>query len=113
MKLQIDPSKLTNVVPKPGKIVARCPACVARGGDTRGNNLVVYGDGRFGCVAAPKNRDHNRLILKLAGIRKPQGATFHVPLRRIYHPPSQTVEIVGRVGRPFSTPAKELDHVDP
>jgi hypothetical protein len=65
---KIDTSKLKNVVAKPdGSIVAQCPACAAAGGDATGNHLKVYADGKFGCVTNPKDKDHNKEILKLVG----------------------------------------------
>ncbi len=114
MPLQIDISKLTNVVQKTGKIVARCPACKTRGGDLKGNNLVVFEDGRFGCAAAAKDQDHNRLILKLTGVRKAQEMTFHVPVRRMYCPPTRTIRIVGHPGRTSATPPpKGVEKTEP
>lgn len=103
MKSRIDPSSLTNVVKKDGKTVARCPACVARGGDAKGNNLVVFDDGKFGCVAAPKDKAHNREILRLVGAKGSSKITFHIPVRRVRHPLSRIIKIVGRLGRGSST----------
>lgn len=53
---KIDPKKLTNVVEKDGKTIARCPACAARGNDAKGEHLVIFPDGKFGCVANPKDK---------------------------------------------------------
>ena len=64
--MKIDEMKLQNVVKKPnGEIIAQCPACAATGGDTKGNHLIVYSDGKFGCVVNPGDKRHNKEILKL------------------------------------------------
>ena len=66
--MKIDISKLKNAVKKPnGEVVAQCPACDAAGGDHTGNHLIVFPDGRFGCVAHQGDKNHNKEILKLAG----------------------------------------------
>jgi hypothetical protein len=66
----IDMSKLQNVVPMAGKTVARCPACAADGRDTTGNHLIVFEDGRFGCVCHPGDSNHRREIWRLVGVRE-------------------------------------------
>ena len=48
------------------KIVSRCPACAASGGDKTGNHLVVFPDGRFACAAHPGDSEHRREIYRLA-----------------------------------------------
>jgi hypothetical protein len=111
---QIDVSKLTNTVKKDGKTVARCPACAARGGDTKGNNLVVFDDGKFGCVASPKDKDHNRMILQLVGVQDAKSGIYHVPVRRVQHAPSKVIKVVGRFGRSSATaPAAETTKESP
>ena len=71
--MKIDQSKLTNVVKQPdGKIVAQCPACAAAGGDTMGNHLAVFPNEKFSCVVNPKDKGHNKEILKLVGIADDQ-----------------------------------------
>jgi hypothetical protein len=109
---KIDVSKLTNAVKKDGKTVARCPACAARGGDAKGNNLVVFDDGKFGCAASPKDKDHNRLILQLVGVQEVKPDVYHVPVRRVQHAPSQVMKVVGRFGRSSAT-APEVPVADP
>lgn len=96
---KIDVSKLTNVVKKDGKTVARCPACAARGGDAKGNNLVVFDDGKFGCAAAPKDKDHNRTIFQLVGVQETAQNIYRVPVRRVEYAPPKTIKTVGRFGR--------------
>lgn len=68
--MKINLTKLENVVPKEdGRTVARCPACASLGGDKRGNNLVVYSDGKFGCIAFPEDKAHNKMILEKVGMK--------------------------------------------
>ena len=45
--------KLKKVVQKDGKFEAQCPACATAGADSTGNHLVVYPNGKYGCVANP------------------------------------------------------------
>jgi hypothetical protein len=104
----IDVTRLTCIFQKEGKTVARCPACAERGGDTKGNNLVVFKDGKFGCAAYPSDRAHNRAILKLAGGESDNGRIWHVPVRPVIHPPSRVIRVVGRLGRSFTTPTQEM-----
>ena len=66
--MALDFTKLEKLVKKSdGKIIARCPACAAAGGDTNGEHLVMYRDGRYGCVVHPSDREHNKEIFKIAG----------------------------------------------
>ena len=57
---------------KDGTAVARCPACAGVGQDKRGEHLVVYPDGRFGCVVHPgeAGRLHRKAIWEAVGERK-------------------------------------------
>jgi hypothetical protein len=106
--MPIDVTKLTNTVRKDGKTVARCPACAAQGGDATGNNLVVFADGKFGCVAFPKDKGHNRLIFQLVGVPNAEPEIYRVPVRRVTHAPPKILRIVGRLGRGMTTaPATE------
>ena len=105
---RIDVTKLNNVVQKDDKTIARCPACAARGGDAKGNNLVVFKGGKFGCAAYPSDREHNRAILKLAGGESDNGRLCHVPVCPVIHRPSRVIRVVGRLGRSFSTVTREV-----
>ena len=57
-----------------GTVVARCPACAAVGQDRAGEHLVVYPDGRFGCVVHPGEGGclHRKAIWAAVGKRKPR-----------------------------------------
>ena len=66
--MSLDPSKLENVVARPdGAMVARCPACAEERMDTKGEHLIVFKDGRFGCAVYPGDHEHRKLIWALAG----------------------------------------------
>ena len=55
-----------------GTVVGRCPACAAAGQDRKGEHLVVYPDGRFGCVLYPGDGGwlHRKAIWEAVGERK-------------------------------------------
>jgi len=107
---RIDPKKLQNVVQKDGKTIARCPACAARGDDAKGEHLVLYPDGKFGCVVNSKDKKHNSLILELVGCDAEE--EYQVPVRRVVHAPSKVIQIVGRFGRSLET-APSADTSEP
>lgn len=50
------------------KWVGPCPACQKIGADKRGNHLVVWQDGRFGCICHPgeEGREHRQEMVRLA-----------------------------------------------
>ena len=73
--MSLDRAKLENVVQLDGKITARCPACKEDGGDNTGNHLVVYPDGRFGCVVNAGCGEHRGRIYRLVGKRNGSRAT--------------------------------------
>ncbi|HEY3899576.1 MAG TPA: hypothetical protein VGM54_13230 [Chthoniobacter sp.] len=100
----INQSKLKNVVQKDGKIEAQCPACQQAGADSKGNHLVVYPDGEFGCVANPGDKEHNKQILKLVG-DKSYGPPPQLQIRRQVIPDSQVILKVGRSGQKNPSPA--------
>src|SRR3954453_16928398 len=45
----------------------RCPACAQLGGDKKGEHLMIFPDGRFGCAANQGDEEHRRQIWRLAG----------------------------------------------
>lgn len=66
--MTLDIGRLENVVRLPdGRTRARCPACAAAGGDRKGEHLMIFADGRFGCAAHPGDKGHRREILRIAG----------------------------------------------
>jgi hypothetical protein len=71
--MSLDLSKLENVRKDGQKTIARCPACAEKGQDHSGDHLVIYPDGRYGCVSNPKEHEHNKAIYRLAGDGKYAG----------------------------------------
>lgn len=69
--MPLDISKLEHVKEKGGKTTAACPACRKEGHDRKGDHLVLYPDGRFGCVVyegqSAESRAHRKLIWEMAG----------------------------------------------
>ena len=66
----LDLTKLENARSDGARKVARCPACAEIGADKKGEHLVIYKDGRFGCVInpGPEGAAHRRRILELVGL---------------------------------------------
>jgi hypothetical protein len=54
------------------KQIQQCPACVELGRDKDGKHLVVFPDGKFGCVAFPgvEGRQHRQRVFELMGGKK-------------------------------------------
>jgi hypothetical protein len=61
--------KLENCHKKASKVVARCPACAEIGQDRQGNHLILYDNGRFGCVKyqGTERIEHRKRIFQLVG----------------------------------------------
>lgn len=64
----IDTTKLEKVLEKPDKTTARCPACAKSGRDRKGDHLVIYPEGKFGCAVHPDDKQHRKEILELVGV---------------------------------------------
>lgn len=86
-----------------GLVRARCPACAESGGDSKGEHLRVYPDGRFGCCVCPGDREHRRRIFALAGEHVRPGIKVRTAAVKV----GGTVRagILGRLGRLFPNPA--------
>ncbi len=68
--MSLNTAKLKRVVKlADGNVRARCPACAESGHDKKGEHLLVYPDGRFGCCVHPGDREHRKRIFALAGER--------------------------------------------
>lgn len=67
--MRLDILKLENFCKKDSKMVARCPACAEIGQDKQGNHLILYDDGRFGCVRyqGADGKEHRKRIFQLVG----------------------------------------------
>ena len=96
-------TKLNKVVEKNGKIEAQCPACAAAGADSTGNHLVVYPNGKYGCVANPGDDEHTKLIFKLVGQRD-SAVSHQLAIRRLEIGESKVLMKIGRLGRSYPTP---------
>lgn len=106
-------SRLENIQVRGDKRTARCPACAESGHDSTGEHLVIYADGRFGCVVAPGDVEHRRVIWKLAGGETDSKQPVR-PVRDSVYRGCRGVGTVfsGRVGRVFSiSPAKRVEFV--
>ena len=104
--------KLKKAVQKDGKVEAQCPACVEAGADSTGNHLVVYPNGKYGCVANPGDDEHSKIIFKLAGQR--EGAVSHqLAIRKLEIGESKVLMKVGRLGRERPTPVRNGDEKIP
>ena len=111
-KTVLNLKKLKKVVQKDGKIEAQCPACAAAGADSTGNHLVVYPDGKYGCVANPDDDEHRKRIFKLVGQR--DGAVSHqLAIRRFEIGESKVLMKIGRLGRQKPTPVGNGDEKIP
>ena len=68
--LSLDTSKLENVKTRGSKTTAACPACRAAGGDKKGDHLVIFQGGKYGCAAFQGDKPHRQEIFAHAGILK-------------------------------------------
>lgn len=65
--MKLDLSKIEGLNRGAEKSTGRCPACAENGRDQKMEHLVIYPDGRFGCVAHQGDKEHNRRIASLVG----------------------------------------------
>ena len=89
--MSLDITKLKNVVVRDnGEIVAQCPACAAVGGDTKGEHLIIFSDGRYGCVANQGDKEHSAEIYRLAALSTEEGPQppRQIQIRSVKVPPS-------------------------
>lgn len=74
---KIDFTRLVKLKPKlNGDFRAQCPACAANGMDRKGNHLLLFANGNFGCAVFKGDREHRKLILNLAGFGSPERCLF-------------------------------------
>ena len=67
-RMRIKIELLENQIELPdGRIRARCPACAAEGGDSKGKHLMVFPNGKYGCAAHPGDEEHRKRIAVLVG----------------------------------------------
>lgn len=69
----LDLTKLKCVKRSRSHVVAQCPACYEKGSDRKGDHLIVYATGKFGCACYPGSEgdDHRRRIYILVGAVTP------------------------------------------
>ena len=104
--MQINTDALENRVARDdGGVVARCPACAQAGHDKSGNHLIVYPDGKFGCVACPSDKEHNREILRLVG-QEGGRRTYTIDIKPLVIPPSTVLLRIGALNaqQPVTVP---------
>ncbi len=72
--MPLDFSKLLNIRSGAnGSKTAGCPACMESGGDHDRTHLIIFPDGRYGCVVNQRDPAHRRRIWQLVGIGGTQG----------------------------------------
>ncbi|MDF1657894.1 MAG: hypothetical protein P1U58_09795 [Verrucomicrobiales bacterium] len=69
-----------------GSIRARCPACAAEGGDSKGEHLMVFANGKFGCAVHPGDREHRKRIFALVGVGQRRPAPYYPRVRLTVKP---------------------------
>lgn len=106
----IDTTKLKNLVSLRGKQQAQCPVCAAAGADSKGEHLVIYPDGAYGCVANPGDEPHRKQIHKLVGSASAPVGYPPMTIKRTVVPESSVVMTLGRFGRNISTPERKTDN---
>jgi hypothetical protein len=80
--MSLDLSKLKNVHRDGEKTIAECPACAAEGHDSTGDHLVIWPDGRFGCVVHKGDGEHRKEIFRLAGQKTVRMGPVPIRIRR-------------------------------
>lgn len=65
----LDLNLLENIRHRGDDVISGCPACQEIGKDTARDNLRIYNGGPYICIAYPKEREHNRRIFALVGVR--------------------------------------------
>jgi len=65
-----------------GDVRAQCPACAAEGNDGKGEHLMVFKNGKFGCAVYQGDTEHRKKIFRLVGDekgkRRPSGPCIKV-----------------------------------
>lgn len=92
--MSLDQSRLENVHPSGGKVLARCPACAEQGGDKTGDHLFQSADGGFGCIRFPGDagKDHRARIFALVGVKDLAPATPNAAPFKSCVPPTKSAK---------------------
>lgn len=80
--MSLDFSKLECVKALADRTIAACPACREQGHDKKGDHLVIWPDGKFGCVSNPEDGAHRSRIFALAGEKDEKPSPARTPARR-------------------------------
>jgi len=92
----LDFSRLQKAKNHGGKVIAQCPACAAAGADKSGEHLVIFeeGQGKWGCIAFPGDKQHRREIAALVGASDTaRGPLPILPLRKVVRPEPRTLQL--------------------
>ena len=91
-----------------GGLQAQCPACAEVGQDRKGEHLRISPEGKFGCCVFPGDRKHRSRIFALAGedfaVGQPKAIRVRVASAKAGA--SVQLDLLGRLGRVFSTPSE-------
>lgn len=80
----IDLEKLENLKQDSDGWTAACPFCrQVEGRDRTGNHLKVFRSGKFSCIVAPSDKEHNAGILQLVGTESTGELVYTVPEPKI------------------------------
>jgi len=115
--MPLELSRLKQLRDAGDKKIAQCPACAAKGNDSRGEHLAIYPNGKYSCVAHPKDKLHQAEIFGLAGIQRSEIGTgpIPVPIRRpesaIRTP--KVILVLNSLAAPESATGKVSDTPDP
>lgn len=97
--MSLDISKLDCVKNRSDRTTAACPACREQGGDKKGDHLVIWPDGKFGCVAYQDDPVHRSRIYAIAG--RPDEKESHQAPKTKKSPSWQTPEAAAAGVSPF------------
>lgn len=79
----LDSNKLEGLRRKgDGALIARCPACAVLQKDTKRQHLIIYSDGKYGCVVFTKDELHRKSIFAEAG-KHGKRSRETLPIRKI------------------------------
>lgn len=71
----LDQSKLIGIKRYPQKIVAQCPVCM----DSKKMHLAVYPNGAFNCIKFANDKQHNKEIFALVGLKDKTNQSQETP----------------------------------
>lgn len=91
----IDLEKLENLKQDSDGWTAACPFCrQIEGRDRTGNHLKVFRSGKFSCIVAPSDKEHNAGILQLVGTESNSELIYTAPEPKIQVPKSWPLDTI-------------------